>query len=459
MAEELSKLSLFELNRTIKEGIQGVFPDSIWVVAEISDFNTNQSGHCYLELIEKETGSEKIIAKAKANIWSFTFRILKPYFESSTGQRLSVGLKILVKASVEYHELYGLSLNIKDIEPSFTVGDMARRRQEIINRLINEGVFELNKELEFPPLPQRIAIISSESAAGYGDFINQLKNNQRGFKFYPVLFKASMQGNDTEKSVTLAFDQIYQHYEQFDLVVIIRGGGSQAELNYFNNYNIAFHITQFPIPVLAGIGHDRDQTITDLVAHTSLKTPTAVAEYIISSMEETAQHIDYLEDSLINFANNILDASKTRLESIVNAFQSQTKWHVLSNKNKHTLLFSSFQQKLKVLMPNRKAKINQLEYQLESNLKFNLILHRAQIHQLERRLPTSVKTTVKSGKSKLNYLENLVEALSPAQILKRGYSLTYFNGKLVRSISDVTAGAEIETRLMDGKIESNVVKK
>jgi exodeoxyribonuclease VII large subunit len=275
--KETKAISLIELQTQVKTGIRTMFPGIYWIIAEISEMNTNQSGHCYLELIEKSTESEQIIAKAKATIWAFTFRMLKPYFESVTGQRFSTGIKVMLSVSIEFHELYGFSLNVKDIEPNYTVGDLTRKKQEIIKQLQDEGVFHLNKELEFPIVPQRIAVISSETAAGYGDFVHQLKTNRYGFKYYIKLFKAYMQGEEAEKSIINALDQIFESLEKFDIIVIIRGGGSQADLNCFNSYWLAYHITQFPLPVLTGIGHERDQTIADLVAFNNLKTPTAVA--------------------------------------------------------------------------------------------------------------------------------------------------------------------------------------
>ena len=249
-------VSLLELNSRIKSGIRQAFPDIVWVIAEISEVNINQSGHCYLELIEKNELTNQISARVKATIWAFTFRKLQPFFESMTGQHLSPGMKILVMAGVDFHEIYGLSLNIKDIDPTYTLGDTARKRQEIIDRLKAEGVYHLNKELELPLVPQRIAVISSSTAAGLGDFMNQLTNNRYGYGFTIALFHSIMQGEEAEESVVAAMEEIFSSIESFDVVVIIRGGGSQADLDCFNSYWMCYHITQFPIPVITGIGHD-----------------------------------------------------------------------------------------------------------------------------------------------------------------------------------------------------------
>ncbi len=456
MAGESTKITLLELNKRLKEGIQTLFPSGVWVVAEICDMNSNQSGHCYLELIEKAAGSENIIAKSRATIWSFTYRILKPYFESVTGQRFAPGLKILVLVSVEFHEIYGFSLNIKDIDPSYTIGDLAKRKQEIINRLVDEGVFDLNKELQLTEVCRRIAVISSESAAGFGDFVKQLKNNNRGFKFKVKLFQAFMQGNDTERSVIQALEQIYENYTAFDVVVIIRGGGSQAELNYFNNYNIAFHITQFPLPVLSGIGHDRDQTIVDMVAHTSLKTPTAVAEFIISMMSETVDYLESLREQIIDLsANKVLDY-KDYLNQLSTHIRNLNKMQVSQIRNRYILLETHFDQRLRNLLPQKKSALNQLQQQFVSRLKYNLMLHKLHLKRMDPKLPGAAKSVLRNEKSKLQLADSLLSAYNPENILKRGYSITYYNGKAVYSPLEVEPGETIDTRLKDGCISSIV---
>jgi exodeoxyribonuclease VII large subunit len=227
-------------------------------VAEISELNMNRSGHCYLELIEKDSLSDKIIAKSRATIWAFTFRTLKAYFETTTGETLRGGLKVLLKASIEFHEVFGFSLNIQDIDPQYTLGDLARKKAQIIQQLTSEGVLDMNKGLPFPLVPQRIAVISSETAAGYGDFLNQLETNSFGYCFFTELFPAIMQGDKASESIILALEHVYSHIDEFDLVAIMRGGGSKSDLNCFDDYELAYFITQFPLPILTGIGHERD---------------------------------------------------------------------------------------------------------------------------------------------------------------------------------------------------------
>lgn len=256
----IQDISLHELNSMIRETLNDGFPERYWVSAEISEARENYSGHCYLEFAEKDSRSGQIIAKAKGIIWASTFLMLKPYFEEQTGEMFRAGIKVLVQVSIDFHELYGLTLTVHDIDPSYTLGDIARHRAEILRQLSDEGVIDINKELTWAFPPQRIAVISSRTAAGYGDFTNQLKNNTEGYVFYTVLFQAVMQGNQAESSIIAALEKIYEQADNFDGVVIIRGGGATSELSCFDSYLLALHIAQFPLPILTGIGHDRDET-------------------------------------------------------------------------------------------------------------------------------------------------------------------------------------------------------
>ena len=282
----MDALSLYELNNLVRSRLEHAFPEEYWVQAELSDVRSNATGHCYLELIEKDARGNNLIARARAMIWNQVYRLLKPYFEQETGQAFVSGLKVLVKVTVGFHELYGYSLTILDIDPSYTLGDMARRRREILAKLEEEGVLTLNKELEMPLLPQRIAVISSATAAGYGDFCNQLAGNPYGYVFYPRLFPAMMQGERVEESIIGALNRIYSHAEAWDVVVIIRGGGATSDLSNFDSYLLAANCAQFPLPIITGIGHERDDTVIDAVAHTRVKTPTAAAEYLIARVHE-----------------------------------------------------------------------------------------------------------------------------------------------------------------------------
>ena len=317
--EKRQAYSLLELNNRIKNALQNAFPDTCWIRAEMSDVRCNaSSGHCYLEFIEKHPVSGQLVARARGSIWAKTFRMLKPYFEMETGQMFASGLKVLVKVSVEFHELYGYSLTVLDIDPAYTLGDLIRKRQEIIRQLKEEGVFSLNKELLFPTLPKRIAVITSPTAAGYEDFMNQLANNKAGYPFYIRLFPALMQGERTEESVIAALDQVYRHLEYFDVVVIIRGGGATSDLSSFDSYLLAANCAQFPLPVITGIGHERDDTVLDLVAHTRMKTPTAVAEFLIAQMDRAADELDTLQQAVCQFATDQLAKQQSLLQLLGN---------------------------------------------------------------------------------------------------------------------------------------------
>ncbi|HPH16555.1 MAG TPA: exodeoxyribonuclease VII large subunit, partial [Bacteroidales bacterium] len=262
-------MTLSELAQAIESGIQSSLPDTYWVVAEISELSVNFKGHCYLELIEKPEKTDAVTAKIRATIWSYRYQLIHSYFAASTGLQLQAGLKILFSATVEFHAVYGLSLSITDIDPVYTIGEDEKQRNDILQRLHAEGVFSMNKDLEMPLFPQRLAVISSSQAAGYQDFCNQIDANQYNLRFTVTLFQASMQGVETEQSVVHALHEIFEREHEFDVVIIIRGGGAKADLRWFDNYTIAYHIAQFPLPVITGIGHDKDQSITDMVAHTS----------------------------------------------------------------------------------------------------------------------------------------------------------------------------------------------
>ena len=298
-----SVLSLTELNRNIKQALRDALPETYWVRAETSEVRVNSySGHCYLEFVEKDERTGQVAARARGTIWAQQYAVIRPYFEEETGRPFTSGLKVLVRVAVDFHELYGLSLTVHDIDPSFTVGDLVRRRKEIIRQLQADGVFDLNRALSLPARPQRIAVISSATAAGYEDFTDQLLGNEYGFPFYVRLYPALMQGERTEASIIAALDRIYAVREAFDVVVIIRGGGSTADLSSFDSYALAANCAQFPLPIITGIGHERDDTVVDLVAHTRLKTPTAVAAFLIDCMATQLADINELRDRLYRAA-------------------------------------------------------------------------------------------------------------------------------------------------------------
>lgn len=317
-------LTIYSLNNMARNALADAMPLRYWVTGELSEVREAAAGHCYIELVQRDEATKEMVAKARGTIWARIYSLLRPYFLEQTGQPFTAGLKVLLQVTVSFHELYGFTLDVCDIEPAYTIGDIARQRQLIIKRLTEEGVIGLNKELQIPLLPQRIAVISSATAAGYGDFCDQLMNNKYGFVFYTGLFPSPMQGNRVEEGIIAALDRIAQHADCWDVVVIIRGGGATSELNCFDTYNLANNCAQFPLPIITGIGHQRDESLLDIVAHTSAKTPTAAAELLIHAMLAGES---LLTETMGNIVNNIrqrLTNEKTRIGTIIGQLPVKT---------------------------------------------------------------------------------------------------------------------------------------
>lgn len=452
-------IGLLQLHKTIKTVLSEGMQTTYWVVAEISEIHENYSGHCYLELIERDDKDDKLVAKGRATIWSFVFRMLKPYFETTTGTSLASGIKILVKASVEFHELYGLSLNIKDIDPTYTLGDIARKRLEIIKKLEAEGVIRMNKDLQFPFVPQRVAVISSATAAGYGDFVDQLLTNKDKYYFQVKLFQSAMQGDKAESSIIKSLEEIFEEEDSFDVVVIIRGGGSAADLSCFDSYNLAYNVAQFPIPVITGIGHERDESIVDLVAHVSVKTPTAVAEFLISKMYQAESFFNSMEDEFKSLVEQRIDNEAERLEAL--SMQIDRKVTNILETYKINLALTS--EKLKSFSMNYLGiKEQVLSTQLKSIAAATRVLMKSQARDLvtlQSTLQGRTKVNIHKAIGKISEFDTRVRLLDPANILKRGYSITLKNGKPLKTIDDVAEGDYLSTVLPGGSVESRVVKK
>ena len=407
------RFTLFELNRLVKEVLECEMPHEYWVEAELSDCRESK-GHCYLELIQKEERNTTPVAKAAAKCWASKWMLIKPYFERITGERLHVGMKVLLKVYPQFHEAFGFSWIVTDIDPNYTLGDMARKRQEIIRQLKEEGVFDLQKDLQLPLFCQRIAIISSETAAGYGDFCDQLHNNLYGFQFKTQLFPAIMQGEDMEQSIIQALNHINDIQETFDCVVIIRGGGATSDLSGFDTLSLAENVANFPLPIITGIGHERDETILDMVSHTRVKTPTAAAALLIEHLKQVLDAVTDAQVRLTTYVQQKLSTLSIRLSSIQEAIPR---------------LFSI-------------VKTRQM----------------ANIEALETRLPLLIERRLTAEKHRLQLLEEKTKSLDPRLLLKRGYSITLFKGKAVRDPLTLQEGDEIETHLEKGTIVSKVRK-
>lgn len=329
-----SPLSLYSLNNLIRNAISEALPLRYWITGELSEVRETSVGHCYIELVERDEKTQETVAKARGTVWSRTYSLLRPYFLEQTGQPFAAGLKVLLQVNVNFHELYGFTLDVCDIEPAYTIGDIARQRQLIIKRLSDEGVIGLNKELDFPLLPQRIAVISSATAAGYGDFCDQLLKNRYGFVFYPHLFPAPMQGNGAEQGIIAALDRIAENIENWDVVVIIRGGGATSELGCFDTYDLANNCAQFPLPIITGIGHMRDESILDIVAHTSAKTPTAAAELLIHTMLSNETWLSELQNGIVTAITKRMDDEKKRIDTLMGQMPVYTALYIQAQRHK-----------------------------------------------------------------------------------------------------------------------------
>ena len=474
------RFSLSELNGEVKKVLSANFSAPVWVIGEISEINVHSNGHCYLTLIEKGESEDRIVAQARATIWSYTFRMLRPYFETTTGQQLTDGIKVLLQVSVEFHELYGFSLNVRNIDPTYTLGDQARKRLEIIRRLTDEGVLTMNKELELPLVPQKIAVISSPSAAGYGDFMEQLTNNPQGFCFYTQLFPAVMQGNQAEQSIMDALDRIYPYEDFFDLVVIIRGGGSQVDLSCFDNYNVAYHVTQFPLPVLTGIGHEKDDSIVDLVAHTRLKTPTAVAEFILDGVAAFEERINLLEQEAMELVETRFEDEKERLDQLTREISMLVRNMLGNRKNELMQLTWKFRQETMLSLQKRENNLGKKLQKVAFLVNHYLFVRFQKIARAQYLLDVSIPRSMTAMKQHLNdYLKKLRqlsqrqlekekhwmaiaaqkgEMSDPGNILKKGYSITSYRGKLLKDLSVLKNEEMIATRFYIGSILSKIVE-
>ncbi len=449
-------ISLYELNNLIRRVLNESLPEQIWIRAEMSDVRVNQNGHCYLEFIEKDQSGKNLVAKARGMIWANTFHLLRAYFENATKQSFASGLKVLVLVSVEFHELYGLSLTVNDIDPSYTLGDQALNRAAILKQLEADGVLYLNKELELPVPVNRIAIISSPTAAGYEDFLDQLHRNAFGFVFYTKLFPAIMQGDRSEDSIISALERIYQYQDCFDIVVIIRGGGATSDLSCFDSYLLAASCAQFPLPIITGIGHERDETVVDIVAHTRAKTPTAVAEFLINNMAEAASGLADISQDIVSLVSQRIQIENARL----NVFETKNTLVLKAWYREQQTVLSSAKNVLekglqRVDKENRNAFL-QIEDALKRKIQQTVKDHENIFSQIEESLRRRTKQILKDQQIKLDTIEKHIELSSPDSILRKGYTLTMKGDQVIKQSRDLKPGDRITTRFADGETDSIV---
>lgn len=428
-------LSLYELNSIVASVIDIDMSGDYWVVAEISELREVR-GHCYMELVEKDGLSNTPIAKASAKCWASRWSMLRPMFERITGQRLHAGMKVMLSVHAQFHAAYGFSWIVSDINPEYTMGDLARRRQQIVAQLKAEGVFDLQRELTLPMFAQRIAVVSSDGAAGYGDFCRQLHDNSAHYIYKVELFNATMQGEAVEHSVIAALNRIYSRHDSFDVVVIIRGGGATSDLSGFDTLALAENVANFPLPVITGIGHDRDESILDMVAHTRVKTPTAAAQLLIDNLVRTESMIDAARQSIVDCTQRRMQHERVRVESL---------------SARIPMMFS-------LVKTKEEARVDMLARRIETATQRRIATALMQIDNLQAKLQSAVNRQLVDARHRLQLVEQRIEAVNPERLLQRGYSITTYNGHAVRNAMELPDGAVVETRVEKGKFTSVVTK-
>ncbi len=427
-------LSLYELNSLVRDVLAVSLPESYWVEAELSEAREAYGGHCYLELIQKDGLSNTPVAKAHAVCWRTRWMTVKPKFERVTGQRIHAGMKVLLRVHAQFHENYGFTWIVDDIDPNYTMGDMARKRMEIVNTLKAEGVFDLQKELSLPMFCQRIAVISSATAAGYGDFCNQLEDNPYCLRFHTRLFPAVMQGEGVEQSVIAALNAINGEWEQWDCVAIIRGGGATSDMSGFDTLALAENVANFPLPIITGIGHDRDESVLDMISFRRVKTPTAAAAFLVDHLSETYARVVNAQETVVNCVKRRLQVERMRLDKL--------------SANIPTL-FS-------LVKTRQGAYLDRLMNRLVSGMQWRVQQADRRLDSLSRNIPSAMERRMTKESHRLQLLSQRIKAQDPELLLKRGYSITLKDGKSVRSAEQLKPGDIIETRLSEGIVRSEV---
>lgn len=429
----VKSLTLFELNSLVRSAVELTLADDYWVEAELAEVR-ERGGHCYMELVQKNADGATTVARASAKCWRSAWSLVRPHFERVTGEPLHAGMKVLMQVHAQFHENYGFSWIVTDIDPTFTLGDMARKRLETIRRLKAAGVFELNKELTLPLFAQRVAVVSSETAAGYGDFCNQLAANPYGFGFSVRLFPAIMQGERTERSVISALNAINAEADSFDCVVIIRGGGATSDLSAFDSLALAENVANFPLPVITGIGHERDESVVDMVANMRAKTPTAAATLLVDNLKRTSDRIAAAQDRMLTAVSRRMDYERMRLARVAERIP---------------VLFS-------LVSVRQSARIEALSARLRAAVRLGLDSASRRIDSLSAAMAPAAMRRLTAESHRLELLSQRVAAADPDRLLKRGYSITLHNGRAVRSAGELKAGDEIVTRLGRGTVSSTV---
>ena len=435
MVEKEPILTLAELNGLVRATIERQLDRNYWVEAELMEIR-EVKGHCYMELVQKAPGNNTPVARASAKCWRQTWAVMAPYFYKVTDQWPSVGMKLLLSVYPQFHETYGFSWIVTAIDPTYTIGDMARKRREIIARLKAEGVFDLNRQLRLPLFAQRIAVISSASAAGYGDFCAQLQENEDHFRFHTQLFTSVMQGEQVAESIIAALDRIHERMDEFDCVVIIRGGGATSDLSGFDSLELAENVANFPLPVITGIGHERDECVLDMISHTRVKTPTAAAAFLIDHLREVALRLRSLQDRIGELTLRRMQVEQMRLKRVSDILPRQ---------------FS-------LVRSTHESRLQRMESRIRQSLQRSVMQRQSRLEQLAQRLPLQLTAIISRNHHRLDMLEQKALSLDPLLPLKRGYSITLVGGKAVRDASQIAPGTLMETRLEQGSVISKVTQ-
>lgn len=426
-------LTLLELNLLVRQVIETTMRHEYWVEAELAECRESR-GHCYMELVQKEPDTNTPVARAQAKCWRSAWAMVEPHFVRVTGEQLRAGMKVRLKVYAQFHEAFGFSWIVTDIDPNFTLGDMARKRQEIIRQLRQEGIFDLQRELELPLFCQHVAVISSATAAGYGDFCRQLDDNGHGLWFHTELFDAVMQGEQVEQSLVEALNRIYERIEEFDCVVIIRGGGATADMSGFDTLLLAENVAQFPLPIITGIGHDRDESILDMVSHQRVKTPTAAAQLLIDHLYAVLRRTELAEEAIAYAARAKMEAERQRLQRL------------------NTQIANLF----RLVSTRQEARLVTLQQRLSTAPARHIDRCRHQLQLTATRIAATLPLRMEREQHRLQLIEKRLEALDPALLLQRGYSITLHNGRALHHAADVKAGDTIETIVADGRLSSVV---
>lgn len=427
----MESVSLLQLQRLVASLVQRPETQNVWVTAELSDVAV-RGGHCYMELLQKDDRGLQV-AKARGVIWASLYPSIDSQFYAATGQRFASGLKVMLRVSASMHPVYGFSLVVSAVNPEYTLGDLLQRRREILERLKREGILNLNRELKWAtPVPQRIAVISAAGAAGYGDFMNQLHTNPSHLRFVTRLFPAIMQGNSAPPSIIAALDQVAAEADQWDCVVIIRGGGATSDLQAFEDYDLAANVAQFPLPVVIGIGHERDITVLDYIANTRLKTPTAVAEWLIAQGESALTWLQNTGQRILQIASQRISGNKEQLA------HAEGLLPVLAQGAVERSL----------------TKLRKAAATLDSVSSRRIQPQLTRLQMIADSIPVSALRAIERQRQLLDSRAELLEALSPHATLARGYSITRVNGRAVTDASQVKPGEVLETTIANGTLRS-----